>query len=58
MQPPGGDDVFWLGDTDALVDELDEFVTGVRAAPTRDRVLSTGLFTEHRCSALVRLVSV
>jgi class 3 adenylate cyclase len=45
-QLAGGDDVFWLGDTDELFDELEEFVTGVRAAPLTNRVLSTVLFTD------------
>jgi class 3 adenylate cyclase/pimeloyl-ACP methyl ester carboxylesterase len=46
MQLPGADDVFWLGDTDGLLDEIEEFITGVRAAPTTNRVLSSVLFTD------------
>jgi len=45
-QLPGGDDVFWLGDTDGLLDEIEEFITGVRSAPTTNRVLSSVLFTD------------
>jgi class 3 adenylate cyclase len=36
----------FLGDSDAIVDEIEEFVTGVRPAPLHDRVLSTVLFTD------------
>jgi hypothetical protein len=45
-QLPGGDDVYWLGDTERLLDELEEFITGARAAPTTNRVLSSVLFTD------------
>jgi pimeloyl-ACP methyl ester carboxylesterase len=36
----------WAGDTDAIVDEAEEFLTGVRPAPEPDRVLATVLFTD------------
>jgi class 3 adenylate cyclase len=36
----------WGGDTDALVDEIEEFLTGVRPAPATDRVLATVVFTD------------
>jgi pimeloyl-ACP methyl ester carboxylesterase len=36
----------WAGDTDALVDEIEEFLTGVRRGPEPDRVLATVLFTD------------
>jgi class 3 adenylate cyclase len=35
-----------FGDVDALVGEIQEFLTGARAAPVRDRVLATVLFTD------------
>jgi class 3 adenylate cyclase len=42
-----GNDHSWLaGDTGAVVDELEEFLTGVRAAPRFDRILATVLFTD------------
>jgi pimeloyl-ACP methyl ester carboxylesterase len=42
-----GDDHFpWAGDQDALLDEVEEFLTGVRPGPEHDRVLSTVLFTD------------
>jgi pimeloyl-ACP methyl ester carboxylesterase len=36
----------WGGDTDAIVDEIEEFLTGARPAPGTDRVLATVLFTD------------
>jgi pimeloyl-ACP methyl ester carboxylesterase len=42
----GPDHVPWLSDADAVVDEVEEFITGVRHAPDPDRVLSTVLFTD------------
>ena len=42
-----GDDHSWIsGDTEAIVDEIEEFITGVRPAAHVDRVLSTILFTD------------
>lgn len=42
----GNDHVVFLGDADALVDEVEEFLTGARHAPETDRVLATILFTD------------
>jgi pimeloyl-ACP methyl ester carboxylesterase len=36
----------WVGDTDALLDEVEEFVTGVRRGAEPDRVLATVMFTD------------
>jgi class 3 adenylate cyclase len=36
----------YLGDQDAVLSEIEEFVTGVRPAPVPDRVLATVLFTD------------
>jgi pimeloyl-ACP methyl ester carboxylesterase len=36
----------WGGDTDEIVDEVEEFLTGVRPARELDRVLATVLFTD------------
>jgi class 3 adenylate cyclase/pimeloyl-ACP methyl ester carboxylesterase len=42
-----GDDHFWfVGDSDALVDEIEEFLTGRHQAPEGDIVLATILFTD------------
>ncbi|MDP9343263.1 MAG: adenylate/guanylate cyclase domain-containing protein [Actinomycetota bacterium] len=42
----GNDHLPFLGDQDAIVDEIQEFLTGVRPAPDSDRVLATVLFTD------------
>jgi class 3 adenylate cyclase len=42
----GGDDLYWLGDADGLLDEVEEFLTGVRRGPDIERVLTTVLFTD------------
>jgi pimeloyl-ACP methyl ester carboxylesterase len=36
----------YLGDQDAVLDEIEEFLTGVRPVVPRDRVLATVLFTD------------
>jgi len=43
---PGKDHLWWFGDQDAIVDEIEEFLTGARHAPEPDRVLSTVMFTD------------
>ncbi len=42
----GVDRPMWLGDQEAVVAEIQEFLTGVRPMPTPDRVLATVLFTD------------
>jgi pimeloyl-ACP methyl ester carboxylesterase/DNA-binding CsgD family transcriptional regulator len=42
----GADDLYWIGDTKEMLDEIEEFVTGVRRGPLSDRSLMTVLFTE------------
>jgi class 3 adenylate cyclase len=46
LELPGDDHLAWIGDTDAVLDEVEEFLTGVRRAPQLDRVLATVLFTD------------
>ena len=46
VELPGGDHMPWIGDTDSLLGEVEEFLTGVRHAPEPDRVLATILFTD------------
>jgi class 3 adenylate cyclase len=46
VELPGADDLYWVGDTDAMLDEIEEFLTGVRPGPRADRVLATVLFTD------------
>ena len=36
----------WVGDADAVLDEVEEFLTGVRHGPEPDRVLATVMFTD------------
>ncbi len=42
----GEDHLFYVGDTDALVDEVEEFLTGRHQAPEGDVVTTTILFTD------------
>jgi pimeloyl-ACP methyl ester carboxylesterase len=42
----GDDHLPFVGDGDAIVDEVEEFVTGSRPVPEIDRVLATVLFTD------------
>ncbi|HWS45590.1 MAG TPA: adenylate/guanylate cyclase domain-containing protein [Acidimicrobiia bacterium] len=42
---PGADQSVWSGDTDRLLDEVEEFLTGRRGGST-ERVLATVLFTD------------
>jgi pimeloyl-ACP methyl ester carboxylesterase len=46
VELPGSDHLFWIGDTDAVLSEIEAFLTGVRPAPEPDRVLATVLFTD------------
>jgi class 3 adenylate cyclase len=43
---PGVDDLPYLGDTDALMDVVEEFLTGAQGTPDSDRSLATVLFTD------------
>lgn len=42
----GDDHVPWIGDSDLILDEVEEFLTGMRHGPEPDRVLATVLFTD------------
>jgi class 3 adenylate cyclase len=42
----GGDHLLTIGNTSALLDEVEEFLTGVRKHPDPDRVLTTVMFTD------------
>jgi class 3 adenylate cyclase len=46
VELPGADIFMIVGDSDALVDEMEEFVTGEHARRDTDRVLATVLFTD------------
>ncbi len=45
VELPGDDHMPWVGGGDAIIDEIEEFLTGIRPADT-DRVLATILFTD------------
>jgi pimeloyl-ACP methyl ester carboxylesterase len=42
----GEDHLFFTGDSEAILDEIQEFLTGARSMPSPERVLSTVLFTD------------
>jgi class 3 adenylate cyclase len=47
VEVPGADDYWWASDSaDAVLDEVEEFATGVLGTPPQNRVLSTILFTD------------
>jgi class 3 adenylate cyclase len=43
---PGDDHLFFVGDTDALAEEIEEFLTGARSAAEADVLTMTVLFTD------------
>ncbi len=43
---PGDDHVIWAGDADRTLDEIEEFLTGIRPRPASERLLLTVLFTD------------
>jgi pimeloyl-ACP methyl ester carboxylesterase len=46
VEIPGDDHLFHVGETEALLGEVEEFLTGARPLPEADRVLATLLFTD------------
>jgi class 3 adenylate cyclase/pimeloyl-ACP methyl ester carboxylesterase len=46
VELPGGDELFFVGDTGPLLDAIEEFVTGRLPRHDVDRVLATVLFTD------------
>jgi class 3 adenylate cyclase len=45
VEVPGSDHLFYVGDGDAIIGEIEEFLTGARHVDT-DRVLATVMFTD------------
>lgn len=43
---PGADHILWTQDSDAVLDEIEEFLTGTRSARPAERVLATVMFTD------------
>jgi class 3 adenylate cyclase len=46
VELPGSDHLIWAGDQKAVLDEIQEFLTGERPAPLANRFLATILFTD------------
>jgi class 3 adenylate cyclase len=46
VELPGADTLYWVGDTTRMLDEIEEFLTGVRGGSGTERVLATVLFTD------------
>jgi pimeloyl-ACP methyl ester carboxylesterase len=46
VELPGIDHLPWAGDSEAVLGEIEEFLTGARTAPVPDRVLATVMFTD------------
>lgn len=46
VELPGADHVFFAGNSDELIDEIESFATGTRGPAHADRVLTTMLFTD------------
>ena len=46
VELPGDDHIWFTGDADALLDEIEEFVTGSRGTHDADRILATVMFTD------------
>ena len=46
VELPGDDHIYFVGDADAILNEIEEFLTGTRHAAEVDRVLATVMFTD------------
>jgi class 3 adenylate cyclase len=46
VELPGDDHLYWAGNMEGALDEIEEFLTGVRTGPRLERVLTTVLFTD------------
>lgn len=46
LELPGSDHTLWTGETERILDAVEEFLTGSRSAIESDRVLATVLFTD------------
>jgi class 3 adenylate cyclase len=46
VELPGDDHLWFVGDTDSVIDEIEEFLTGTRSPAEPDRVLATVMFTD------------
>ena len=46
VELPGEDALYWVGDTAPMLDEIEEFITGVRGVSDAQRLLTTIVFTD------------
>jgi class 3 adenylate cyclase len=46
IELPGADTLYWVGDTATMLDEIEEFITGVRGGFEAERFLTTIVFTD------------
>ena len=46
VELPGDDHLWFVGDIDSVIAEMEEFLTGARSPVERDRVLATVMFTD------------
>jgi class 3 adenylate cyclase len=46
VELPGADMLYWVGDTAPMLDEIEEFITGVRGGSDAERLLTTIVFTD------------
>lgn len=46
VELPGADSLYWVGDAGPMLDEIEEFITGVRGGSDAERVLTTIVFTD------------
>ena len=46
VELPGEDALYWVGDTAPMLDEIEEFITGVRGGSEAERLLTTIVFTD------------
>jgi class 3 adenylate cyclase len=46
VELPGADSLHWIGETAPMLDEIEEFITGMRGGSDAERVLTTIVFTD------------
>ncbi len=46
VELPGEDSLYWVGDTAPMLDEIEEFITGLRGGSDAERLLTTIVFTD------------
>ncbi|OBF85552.1 cyclase [Mycobacterium sp. 852002-51163_SCH5372311] len=46
VELPGEDNLYWVGNTGPMLDEIEEFITGMRGGSDTERLLTTIMFTD------------